>query len=410
MRLLFPGHFRPTENDFKSLWDSCIFAVDANVLLNLYRYSQETRIALEAAIKSVSSRIFLPHQAAKEYLKNRLVVTASQAEEYTKAIKSISDLSTTLANRKKHPFLHESELPKFNQQVEDLIEQLDAQRSTLLNRLTNDEILDFIEKTFANKTGFPYTIELITNLIEEGEDRYKNEVPPGYKDAKKDAQDDPSRKFGDLIVWKQLIDKSKSEGKPLIFITDDKKEDWWLEHSGRTISPRIELREEFIQQTGMNFWMYTVDKFIAESAKQSKTAVSEKIIEEIIEVRRETKFEKAHEGDRVRIFKTITKREMLDRIRDSERWAAENSDGFLGLKSFVHNYLGNAGFDYSASWDMIRQLEEEDLVQVYSHQGEGHLRPAKCIRLKQPEFEPFNRPLEGLAELLNKPDEKNESI
>lgn len=146
MRSLFPGHFRPTENDFKSLWDSCIFAVDANVLLNLYRYSQETRVALEDAIKSISGRIFLPHQAAKEYLKNRLIVTASQAEEYTKAIKSITDLSSILANRKKHPFLHEDELPKFNQQVENLIEQLDAQRATLLKRLTNDEILDFIEK------------------------------------------------------------------------------------------------------------------------------------------------------------------------------------------------------------------------------------------------------------------------
>lgn len=158
----------------------------------------------------------------------------------------------------------------------------------------------------------------------------------------------------------------------------------------------------------MNFWMYTVDKFIAESAKQTKTAVSDKIIEEIIEVRREAKFEKSREGDRARVFKAITKREMLDRIGASERWAEENSDGFLGLKSFVHNYLGNAGFDYSASWDMIRQLEEEGLIQVYTHHGEGHLRPAKCVRLKQPELEPFNRPLEGLAELLNKSEGDDE--
>lgn len=47
MRTMFPGHFRPNEEDFQALWADCMFAVDANVLLNLYRYSPDTRAALE---------------------------------------------------------------------------------------------------------------------------------------------------------------------------------------------------------------------------------------------------------------------------------------------------------------------------------------------------------------------------
>jgi len=94
---------------------------------------------------------------------------------------------------------------------------------------------------------------------------------------------------------------------------------------------------------------------------------------------------------------------MLDRITASVRWAAENSDGFLGLKSFVMNYLSNAGYDHSACFDMIRQLEEEGLVEVYPHQGEGHLRPAKALRLRRQEPPPFNRAFEGLKDLVVQP-------
>ena len=81
MRDIFPAHFRPTADDLSAMWKVSTFAVDANVLLNLYRYSPETRGELENALKSIEDRLFLPHQAAKEFLRNRLGVTASQAEK-----------------------------------------------------------------------------------------------------------------------------------------------------------------------------------------------------------------------------------------------------------------------------------------------------------------------------------------
>lgn len=250
MRASFPGHFRPTTGEFNTLWAACIFAVDANVLLNLYRYSQVTRQELEKALDAVKDRLFIPHQAAKEFLKNRLGVTTGQAEEYTRAVKVIRDLKETLSNRKRHPFLPDAELPKFVNLADELCQQLETQKSTLLDRLTVDEILDFVEKTFSGKTGDPFDDETLSKLVHDGNVRYQNEVPPGYRDGKKDASGDQYRRYGDLIVWKQLMKKAKDSSKPMIFITDDKKDDWWLEQYGRTISPRPELVEEFIHQTG----------------------------------------------------------------------------------------------------------------------------------------------------------------
>jgi predicted nucleic acid-binding protein len=98
------------KDDFEVLWREAIVTVDANVLLNLYRYSSETRQELERSLRLVSDRIFIPHQAAKEFLNNRLRVTAEQANEYREAIKNLTGLYTTLSNQKRHPFLTGSEL------------------------------------------------------------------------------------------------------------------------------------------------------------------------------------------------------------------------------------------------------------------------------------------------------------
>ena len=84
MKNIFPGYYRPTIKEFSNLWNSCLFVLDANVLLNLYRYSQETSDELIQILKQVSGRLWVPHQAAFEYQKNRLQIIASQIEEYDK--------------------------------------------------------------------------------------------------------------------------------------------------------------------------------------------------------------------------------------------------------------------------------------------------------------------------------------
>lgn len=307
MKEIFPGHFRPSSNEFESLWSDCIFAVDANVLLNLYRYSDATRKELEKSLESIKDRLFIPHQAAKEFLKNRLIVTAGQANEYIKSIKAINELVSTLSTKDRHPFLPDTELPKLKEYSEKLVMLLTNEKDILLSKLSNDEILDFVGRIFLGKTGQIFDTEEMDKLVKEGEERYRREIPPGYKDNKKDDNDDQYRKYGDLIVWLQVIFYVKSEKKPCIFITDDKKEDWWLEQSGRTIGPRPELIEEFKHKTNHKFWMYTVEKFIKESAKTSNATVSEEILNEIIKVSSESKQSYSNHGTSIEISQEIFK-------------------------------------------------------------------------------------------------------
>src|SRR6202007_3275520 len=92
--------------------------------------------------------------------------------------------------------------------------------------------------------------------------------------------------YGDLIIWKELINYSKKEKKPLIFVTDDRKEDWWTIEAGKTIRPREELIKEFYDLTGIRILIYNADHFL-QYAKQKKLVpkLNDNTIKEVKEIR-----------------------------------------------------------------------------------------------------------------------------
>src|SRR5262249_24633967 len=98
---LFPGYYRPTEEEFSALWQECVFAFDANVLLNVYRYSQATRERFLEILDRLRERIWLPYQAALEYQENRLRVLSAQYDPYESIPQQLRTLHNEL--RKKYP-------------------------------------------------------------------------------------------------------------------------------------------------------------------------------------------------------------------------------------------------------------------------------------------------------------------
>jgi len=56
----------PPEN-FQELWDKATFVLDANVLLNLYRFPKGAAHDLLDVLERLSDRLWLPHQATVEY-------------------------------------------------------------------------------------------------------------------------------------------------------------------------------------------------------------------------------------------------------------------------------------------------------------------------------------------------------
>lgn len=68
--------------------------------------------------------------------------------------------------------------------------------------------------------------------------------------------------YGDLIIWKEIINYASAEKKPIIFVTDDRKEDWWRIENGETIGPREELIQEFFELTANRILIYNPEFFL----------------------------------------------------------------------------------------------------------------------------------------------------
>lgn len=66
MKKEFPGYFANHEDDIEKLWQDCIFVLDANVMLSLYRYSDATGSELLKVFNFLSERLWIAHQVAQE--------------------------------------------------------------------------------------------------------------------------------------------------------------------------------------------------------------------------------------------------------------------------------------------------------------------------------------------------------
>lgn len=266
MRDLFPAFFQPTAEEFAKLWKEATFAFDANVLLGLYRLTPEAQQAFFDVVQKLNGRIFLPHQSALEYLRNRITAITARS----RALESLKEQANQFATRFES---HQSDYPSpmatacadaAKRAAIDISKIVDDTSKGQPDLVKSDLVLSKLNALFSGKTGKPYDKAKFDEVCKKGRDRYSAKVPPGYKD---DAKVEPN-KFGDLIIWFQLIDYAISTKKPIILVSADAKEDWWWKHEGNTIGPRWELGQEMHDQAGVRFYMYTTPRFL-DYAQQS---------------------------------------------------------------------------------------------------------------------------------------------
>jgi predicted nucleic acid-binding protein len=108
MRDLFPGHYQPTPEDFERIWTEGLFVFDTNVLLDIFRYSQETAEQPLSTLEKLRDRVWLPYQAATEYHRKLEKVINDQQKPYDDAIGQLKALLTSFRETRRHPFLESS--------------------------------------------------------------------------------------------------------------------------------------------------------------------------------------------------------------------------------------------------------------------------------------------------------------
>jgi len=282
----FYFYYPLNEDKLKKIWETCTFIVDTNILLNLYRYSDNTRNTFLKILKKYKERLWLPHRVGEEFFANRVEVISKQEETYNDAIKEITSLEELFDNERNHPFLSDKTRKDANEIFDDIKKELKNNKKTHKERINRDPILKEITCLFNNKVGEEYETTILEEIFKTGKKRYEQQIPPGYKDKDKGKNcslelQQNKMKYGDLIIWNQILDYAKKEEKDVIFITDENKEDWWKFFSGQKFAPRPELIEEFCSTTKRFFHMYRPDRFIEFASKDLKDDAYNKTINEI---------------------------------------------------------------------------------------------------------------------------------
>ncbi len=307
MKNIFKGYYRPTKEEFDTLWDNAIFIFDTNVLLNLYRYQSSTRDSLFKVIEDLVNRVWIPYHVGLEFQRNRLKVIAAQHKRYSEVQNTVSRHVSNMKNdlnglqlKKRHSHINPDKLIENIEKIEsDFLLELKELEEKSISVNSDDEIRDRIDKLFNGKVGNPPSGQAdLDNLFNEAKERYDKAIPPGFEDSEKDDKSPDEftyagitykRKYGDIIIWKQIIGHAKKESlKDVIFITDDTKSDWWwkIDSNGeKTIGVRPELTDELSREAGVErFFVYKTDGFLRHANEKLNTEVTREAIEEVREV------------------------------------------------------------------------------------------------------------------------------
>lgn len=284
MKSEFRAYYPPSDEEMKSLWSDGLIVLDTNSLLNLFRYSAETRDELLALLKSEQSRVWIPHQVGLEFHRNRRSIAHDQEKAFDSVQAALdsakTSIDTAIASMKRHPSREAEELSallgKHMRKIEKGLRKA-RQRHTraVLDESAHEQTLQEISEIYEGRVGEAFPEERLAEVLKIGVERYAKKIPPGFEDAKKRDE----RQYGDLLLWLQILDHASSEKRPMIFVTDDGKKDWWSSTAGKTHGPRPELVEEYYVASGERVHFYETRRFLA-YAQKSGAAISDTSVEE----------------------------------------------------------------------------------------------------------------------------------
>src|SRR6266508_7012977 len=86
----FQGYRLPTEAEIDDALRLALIVIDANLLLNLYRYTESTRDDLLGVMGRLGDRLWVPHQVLREFWRNRLGVLTGRGSGTEQALAALA--------------------------------------------------------------------------------------------------------------------------------------------------------------------------------------------------------------------------------------------------------------------------------------------------------------------------------
>lgn len=289
LKEIFPGYYPASKDERSNVYRHGLVSLDANALLDLYRFTEKSREELFAVLEKLKPRLFVTHQAALEFHRDRLGVVEARlrapeekCEELRRPFQSIVEKIQEFANR------HQIDSDG-RQQLIDMVDRLQAALTESIMQIGaydlsreevqagRDSVLTRVGSLLDGRVGGALGESEYRGALKEAERRGTFKIPPGYSDRGKP----PEERAGDYLIWLQLINEAKTHGKPVLFVTNERKEDWMLRgSSNEVLGPRPELVFEMLREAGVTLHTVSVVGLLIEAPEYLGATVSESTIQE----------------------------------------------------------------------------------------------------------------------------------
>lgn len=286
----FAEYYPPSEDEIDKYFKSGLICLDANVLLDAYRFNPSSRDNLLRVLRSIEDRLWIPHQVALEFHRNRINVISGFEKKYHDAISAldkllehynkdsasaIRELTKTIALSEKEKQEIISSIEKSIHRTKRNIDILRSEHGISLDTWRSDSIIGSLSKIIEERVGHPFSKEEEEEAMQEAAKRTSEKVPPGYMDA---GKPDP---YGDYFVWRQMLLEAATRKNQLLFVTGDEKEDWFRKEKGRIISARPELIREAQDTAGVPCAILSTRSFLHHANRIFKLTISEDAINQM---------------------------------------------------------------------------------------------------------------------------------
>lgn len=257
----FESYRTVTDAEYYSLLTTGLVVLDTNVLLNLYRYHEQTRHELLDVLARLGDRLWIPHHVMGEFWRTRATLL-QDPKGVEEVVRDLAGYTTTYSERVRSwvtrvglPLEHASELiDTLNfafKSVTEAIRELGADGALREAEDTaQDPVVARLSDILDGRVGNPLPPDVRRQKIEEARQRFKDNRPPGYKDVNK-----KENFAGDYLIWIETLREAASRSVDVLLVTGDVKEDWWRIERGQAKGPHPELVAEMADIAAVRLFM-----------------------------------------------------------------------------------------------------------------------------------------------------------
>ena len=208
-----------------------VVVIDTNVLLDLYRRTPAAQDSRFRALEVLGDRLVVPYQVGLEFHRRRGDVADELPAAFKTARAAVAAMETALG-RFGNPHFAETRDLVTQAAVEaaaglrKTLKEIEA-RDLTVTGVASDQVLPRIEVLLDGRVlKAPSAKKVRRRVARFFSYRVPNEVPPGYLDADKKTA---TAAAGDYLIWCEILAFAKKDGRPVLFVTNDGKDDWWLQ-------------------------------------------------------------------------------------------------------------------------------------------------------------------------------------